>query len=203
MLSAPCFLILQMSCSKNEFQTSVWQPSYTDKFPSLTYNHFKEGVLFSNVEFGLGLLWAASFKNGRPYKENLGYFVPGGLLILPNKDNTVKSSRLTTLPSQIKDNKLVVLFEGNYLPVLGIIHTHPDLYCLRMPAPKNDFQFGYLGIHNYILGYLDLFDAYKDSMGNEIFTVLGPGNAYQKIPFTAIKNEEKVNTLAMGNNLSH
>ncbi len=174
-------LIALTSCSEQMFQARVIDNQPKDRFLSATYNHFEGGVLFKDVEFGLKVLWEASFKNRQAYKENLGFFVPDGFLILPNKGNTIKRSRLDALPNQTGNNRLFVQFEGRVLQVLGIIHTHPDIYSVRMPSPGNDYQYGYLGIHNYVMDHLDLFDAYKDSGGNEVYERLGSRNAISRI----------------------
>lgn len=151
---------------------------------SLSYDHFKNGVLFVDIEYGLEVLWSASFINKRAYKENLGVFVPEGLLILPNAENTPCSSRLSVLPHVIRDNKLYVIQNGRYHEVLGIIHSHPDINSLPMPTPRNDYQFSYLGIHNYVMDYSSLFDAYRDEQGDETFVRLGIRNAYGQLPFS-------------------
>jgi hypothetical protein len=156
---------------------------HQDEFLSASYCHFEGGVFFSDIEFGLDVLWNASFKNKNPYKENLGLFVPGGLLILPNIESTVNRSRISALPTQLKEGKLFVLYKSILLEVLGIIHTHPDSYSIPMPAPKNDYQYCYLGIHNYVMDQNNLFDAYKDSWGRERYRRLGIRRDYHRIPF--------------------
>ena len=150
---------------------------------SLTYDHFKKGVLFADVEYGLEVLWNASFIERQAYKENLGVFVPEGLLILPNSENTARSSKLSALPHVIRNNRLYVMHDGTYHEVLGIIHSHPDINSLPMPTPRNDYQFCYLGIHNYVMDYANLFDAYRDVQGEETFVRLGNRNAYARLPF--------------------
>jgi hypothetical protein len=154
-----------------------------DEFLSLSYNHFEGGVFFSNVEFGLNVLWKASFKKNNAYKENLGFFVPGGFLILPNMENTYNRGNLSALPTQVKDGNLLVWYKSASLKVLGIIHTHPDIYSEPRPAPINDYQYCYLGVHNYIMDHNNLFDAYKDSRGRECYKRLGPRSDYYRIPF--------------------
>jgi len=178
-ISAAILSILA-GCSSNDLLTQ--KREHRDRFVSASFNHFEDGILFTDIELGLTILWQASFKNGATYKENLGFFVTGGLLILPNKLNTYKSARLNALPNRIEDNKLYVLFDGNYLQIRAIIHTHPDNYSLHEPAPRYDYQYGYLGIHNYVIDHVYLLDAYKDEKGNEIFQRLGRRNAYHKIP---------------------
>lgn len=142
-------------------------------FLSESYHHFEGGVLFTEIDLGLSVLWNASFKNGRPYKENLGLLVPGGLFILPNKNNTVRSSRFEVILT-IQENKLYMESGGMILPVLAIIHTHPDFVAVSEPTPKMDYQYAYLGIHNYIISANHLYDAYHDSYGNDIFERYSP-----------------------------
>jgi len=197
--TAPFIFLILFNCSPKEFRSGSIQSLDRDKFLSLTFNHFEGGVLFGDVELGLDVLWKASFKDGRTYKENLGYFVSEGLLILPNKNNTAERAQLNALPNRVVDNKLYVLFDDRYLEVLGIIHSHPDVFSLRMPTPRNDYPFSYLGIHNYVMGFLDLLDAYKDHGGNEVFDVLGPRNSYYRIPFAGPKTAPANNALAIGN----
>jgi len=154
-----------------------------DEFLSLSYNHFEGGIFFSNVEFGLNVLWKASFKKNNAYKENLGFFVPGGLLILPNMENTYNRAKLSALPMQLKDGYPFVWYKNTFLKVLGIIHTHPDINSEARPAPINDYQYCYLGIHNYIMDHNNLFDAYKDLRGRECYKRLGARSDYYRIPF--------------------
>ncbi len=156
---------------------------HEDEFLSLSYNHFERGVFFSDVELGLNVLWKASFKKNNAYKENLGFFVPGGFLILPNMENTYNSAKLNALPIQLKEGYPFVLYKSTLLKVLGIIHTHPDLYAEPRPAPINDYQYCYLGIHNYIMDHNNLFDAYKDLRGRECYKRLGARSDYYRIPF--------------------
>ena len=152
-------------------------------FISGDYNHFEGGVLFADVALGLDVLWEASFQNGKAYKENLGFLVPDGLLISPNKDNSFNHARLNVFGLKVIDDKLYIIVGDEELQVLGIIHTHPSAISLRMPTPRNDYQYGFMGIHNYVMGHHDLFDAYKDRNGNEVYKRLGPRSAYDKLPF--------------------
>jgi hypothetical protein len=145
------------------------------------YKHFEDGVLFENVEQGLDMLWGASFKKGRPYKENLGFFTPAGLLILPNEKNEINTSKLCALPLNFKDREMRVLYQGIYLHVLGIIHTHPSFDYNQTPTPNSDFQFGFLGIHNYVMCKNWLFDAY-DPINFAEFKTLGRRDDYHKLP---------------------
>jgi hypothetical protein len=171
---------------------------YQDEFLSASYCHFEGGVFFSDIEFGLDVLWRASFKGKNPYKENLGLFVPDGLLILPNIENMYNRSRISALPTQLKEGKLFVLYKTTLLEVLGIIHTHPDPYSIPMPAPKNDYQYCYLGIHNYVMDQNNLFDAYKDSWGRECYRRLGHRSDYHRIPFVSpiyLRGEKSTNKL--------
>ena len=167
-------------------------PTLNDPFPSETYHHFAGGVLFPDVSYGLQVLWKASFKKRNVYKENLAFFVAGGLLILPNKDNTTTSSSLNALPKRLRDGVLYVDFQGVEMKVLGIIHTHPAPGCVRMPAPKADYQFCKLGLHNYVMTSLDLFDAYKDARGSEKYKRLGGRTDYAEIPWPLFSDPPKM-----------
>jgi hypothetical protein len=177
---ASAFLHTLVSCSQKEFMPS--KAHQKDRFLSSSYNHFENGILFTDVEAGLEVLWKASFKDGNVYKENLGFFVNGGLLILPNKYNTCTTARPTALETKIHGGKLHVKFAGNFTEVLSMIHTHPDVHTRREPTPRNDYQYCYSGIHNYVMDHLNLFDAYKDAIGREVYDRLGPRDSYHKIP---------------------
>ena len=139
-------------------------------FLSLTYNHFENGVHFTDIESGLTILWKASFQGRMPYKENIGLILRDGLLILPNRENTETSARI---PFHLKVNNrnLFVFHSGEYKLVQGIIHTH--IGSIPEPAPMADYQFGYLGLHNYIISYNDIFDAFKDRFGYEVYKRIG------------------------------
>ena len=172
--AVPIAALCQRNSSHNELSANE-----KNEFISNVYNHFEGGILFRDVEKGLDILWSASFKGKRVYKENAAFFVPDGLLILPNKENTTRSASLSALPVQIREGKLFVLFEGILMPVLGIVHTHID--GLPEPTPRNDYQYGYTGIHNYIMSYVDLFDAFKNSQGNEVYSRMGSRSSVAKI----------------------
>ena len=180
-------LFTHVACSKKDFLSAEVKGQQEDRFPSASYNHFEGGVLFTDVEAGLEILWKASFKDGNAYKENLGFFVNDGLLILPNKNNTYKSSKLGALPTLTDSGKFYVKFAGTFIEVLGIIHTHPDVYSRPEPSPQNDYQYSNLGIHNYVMDHINLFDAYKNVKGYEVYKRLGPRHAYDKIPLYGLK----------------
>ena len=148
------------------------------------YNKFEGGILFQNVHQGLDILWEASFNRSTPFKEHLALFIKDGVLICPNNSNTLRSASLSSLPGKVEENKFLVLFKGEYREVLGIIHTH--IAGVSTPTPRNDFQFAYLGIHNYVMSYHDLYDAYKDARGREITKRLGRRWAYAKLPFDGL-----------------
>jgi hypothetical protein len=175
-------VLILTGCSRREMFSSTDRPTQS-KSLSEHYNHFSGGLLFTDMNEGLKVLWAASFVNGRAYKENLGYFVTGGLLISPNRDNTYKGASTNALTKLLRDGKLYVIHQGIELEVLAIIHTHPSFQSLRMPTPSADYQFGHMGIHNYIIGHDDLFDAYKDASGYEVYERLGGRTEFGKIPF--------------------
>jgi hypothetical protein len=155
-----------------------------DAFMSQEYGHFEGGVLFSDVEHGLHVLWHASFRNRKVYKENIGFFVEGGILILPNKDNTQTASRINALPIVPSNNKIYVEFNGQYMEILGIVHTHPNPYGSQVPTSGSDFQFTYLGIHSYVIAVGDVYDAFRDRKGQETFERIGSRNSLATIPFT-------------------
>lgn len=173
-----------MGCSE---RTTLSRPAHDKEFVSEVYNHFEGGVLFTDIDLGLTVLWLASFKHGHMYKENLGFFVDGGLLISPNKYNSRRRSSFNALYTFPKDGKLFVEYNGSDLQVLGIIHTHPDKGGIQTPTPGSDYQFGYLGIHNYVITKNDLFVAYKDSNGDELYERLGGRNSYSSIPIINVK----------------
>ena len=87
----------------------------------------------------------------------------------------------------LDSGKFYVKFEGTFIEVLGIIHTHPDVYSRPEPSPKNDYQYCNLGIHNYVMDHINLFDAYKNTNGHEVYKRLGPRHAYDKIPLYGLK----------------
>ena len=190
----PVILFTSVACSKRDF-ISTEVKYQKDRFPSASYNHFEGGVLFTDVEAGLNVLWKASFKEGGTYKENMGYFVNGGLLILPNKHNTDLTARPIALPTKTEDRKLYVKFRDSYIQVLGIIHTHPEFHSTPGPTPRNDYQYSYLGIHNYVMNHLNLYDAYKDDKGYEVYDRLGPRHAYEKIPLKQLTGAYDLVTL--------
>ena len=151
---------------------------------SAMFGHFDGGVLFPDAEWGLDILWEASITEDGPYKENVAFFVEEGLLIAPNSNNTSRSASLSALPHRIIDNELFVLYQGRTIKVIGIIHTHPD--GLPEPTPRNDFQFCYLGIHNFVMSRFDLYDAYKTQAG-EVSQRIGYRRSYDKLPISAQK----------------
>ncbi len=175
-----------ISCSKKTI-TTTGRYLKDQLFWSEYYNHFEEGVLFTDIEQGLSVLWKASFKNGQVYKENLGLIVSGGVLILPNKNNTANSSRFS-VSLFVKENKLYVECRDITFQVMGIVHTHPDGLSFIEPTSKKDYQFAYLGIHNYIISNNLLFDAYYNERGNETFERIRKTHNYQGIPQTETAN---------------
>ena len=179
-------LFTQVSCSQRDFCSADVQGIEKYQFTSARFNHFEGGVLFTDVQAGLEILWKASFKGKNVYRENLAFFVNGGLIIAPNKDNTCESAVMGALQTKVENGKLYVNFWGKFHEVLGMIHTHPYYYSLPEPSPRNDYQYCYLGIHNYIMDHHNLFDAYKDPKGYEVYKRLGRRNAYDKLPFKEI-----------------
>ena len=148
------------------------------------YNDFEGGVLFHDMNQGLDVLWQAS--RSTPVKEHLAFFIDHGILICPNAGNTANSASFS-LSLKVEENKLFVMFEGEYQRVIGIIHTHID--GLPTPAPRNDFQYARIGIHNYVMSHHDLYDAYKDTRAREVTKRLGPRWAYDKLPFNGLYDQ--------------
>ncbi|HTF19175.1 MAG TPA: hypothetical protein VK658_13930 [Chryseolinea sp.] len=188
---ASCIVIFMslIGCSPGELTTR--SVAERKQFVSEEYNHFEGGVFFSDVAAGLDVLWSASFRYGHTFKENAGFFVPEGLVILPNKNNTFDRASLSAFGLKLIDGKLFITVHDQNFQVLAIIHTHPDAFSQPMPAPRNDYQFGYLGIHNYVMSRYDLFDAYTDPRGGEFYDRLGGRTAYLKIPLLRVKDMDK------------
>src|SRR5215213_3180057 len=113
-----------IGCSLSEYSRSPGIKA--NPFVSATYNHFEGGVLFKDVAVGVDVLWQASFRNGHTYKENVGFFVPEGLVIAPNKENKFDEGKLTAFPLQIINGSLFIRVGDRPFQVLAIIHTHPD-----------------------------------------------------------------------------
>jgi hypothetical protein len=55
------------------------------------------------------------------------------------------------------------------MEVLAFVHTHPNSVAVNEPTSKKDYQFAYLGIHNYIISHHYFYDAFYDTYGNEVF----------------------------------
>lgn len=189
---APLLLTVAIlsACTGKFFHSTTFHATTNecDKLVSDLYDHFNEGIMFQSLEDGLDVLWKASFHGHVPHKENAGFLVAEGLIILPNRNNTLQSANISTLPIKILDNKLYVQYKGNLSEVYGIIHTHIDPYSAATPTPRNDYQFGYLGLHNYVLSYHTIYDAYKNCKGEEIFTDLGARKDYKPFAFLLRQN---------------
>jgi hypothetical protein len=186
------FLIWITALCNTNCADHVYENSHTakakDDFVSATYNHFEGGLIVSDIDEGIDLLWRASFKNGRPYKENLGFLIPEGLLITPNASNSPNNARLSVYRKVIEDEKLWVNYNGHFYQVLAILHTHPHPADLQTPSPRHDFQYGFMGIHNFIISRNHIYDAYKDKKGNEVFRTIGNRHA-GSIILAIAKNE--------------
>ena len=169
------FSVLLSNCSQRSLKTYT-----TGKGVSESFKHFEGGTLFSDVELGLDILWKTSIRKNGPYKENLAFFVEEGLLIVPNKHNTYETAVLGALPLEVIEDELFVVYRERKLKVLGIIHTHP--YGSPEPAPRRDFQYSYLGIHNFVMSRFDLYDGYKTKTGREISYRLGSRTSYKNLP---------------------
>jgi hypothetical protein len=142
-----------------------------DDFVSATYNHFEGGLIVTDIDEGIDLLWRASFKNGWPYKENLGFLIPEGLLIAPNVANSPTHAKLSVYSAILEHGKLMLNYNGRYYQVLAILHTHPS--GISTPTPRKDFQFGFMGIHNFIISRHRIYDAFKNKKGREVFKCIG------------------------------
>ena len=184
--------ITHVSCSKKDFQSSEGNRQHRDRFPSASFNHFENGVLFTDIDSALEILWKASFKENNAYKENLGFFVNGGLLILPNKNNTYKSAKLGALQTRIDSGKFYVKFAGT-LSRSSASFTPIQMFIVAPSQPqKMTINTATSGIHNYVMDHLNLFDAYKNTWGHEVYKRLGPRNAYNKIPLNKTKESVAV-----------
>jgi hypothetical protein len=183
------FVLALAGCSPKE--QGIRSVPKRKQFVSEAYHHFEGGLLFRNVAEGLDVLWEASFRYGHVFKENVGFFVRDGLIIAPNRNNTRTLAKLSAFPLLLNSGKLFILVQDRKWEVLAIIHTHPDAFSLPMPSPRFDYQFGYLGLHNYVMARSDLFDAYKDRKGNEWYDRLGARADYGKIPLLRSKELEK------------
>jgi hypothetical protein len=177
---ALCIISLSMTnCAEKLFTIDAGITKKEAQFLSGAYNHFKEGLIVHDIDEGVDLLWRASFKNGTVYKENLGFLIHEGLLIAPNEMNTRSTSRLGIYNQIIEDGKLFVLYKGHQYQVLAILHTHPGGNAI--PSPRYDFQYSYLGIHNFVISQNHIYDAFKDKRGNEVFRSIGDRTSTQMI----------------------
>ena len=137
---------------------------------------FPGGLMFTNVAEGLNTLWEMSFKNKRVHKENMAYFINGGLLILPNINN--KRNRSShSLPTEVIDGKVFVTHNSVQYQVLAIVHTHPDAGGIQEPSARADYTFQSYGIHNYVMSSWALWDAYQDTPHE-----MGKRTDYFKLP---------------------
>jgi hypothetical protein len=157
-----------------------------EQFLSSSYNHFKDGLVVNDIDEGVDLLWRASFRNGRVYKENLGLLIHQGLLIAPNEMNTRNRARLSIYRKTIEDGKLFVLYKEQQHQVFAILHTHPE--GPPVPSPRHDFQYASMGIHNFVISRNHIYDAFKDKKGNEVFRRIGDRSSTDMI-LAVIKNE--------------
>jgi hypothetical protein len=171
-------LIICTSCS-----IKILKPGEKHNAVSESFGHFEGGVLFTDVVSGLDIMWDASVQQNGPYKENLAYIVAEGLLVAPNTANTTNTSLINALPLCTINNELFVFHNGRNLKVLAIIHTHPA--GIPEHTPRSDFQYCYLGIHNFVMSRFDLYEGYKTQNGNEISVRVGQRRSYEKLPIPA------------------
>jgi hypothetical protein len=182
-------IALFAGCSERllDVDTEKAQQKHKLHFVSARYNHFADGLIIPDINEGADLLWRASFKNGIVYKENLAFLIAEGLLITPNESYSSASANLSVYATIIENGKLMVLYKQRAYAVLGIVHTHPG-YGPPKPTPRYDFQFGYMGVHNFIISRNDIYDAIKDKAGKEMFRRIGARGESHMI-LAAVRNE--------------
>jgi len=137
---------------------------------------FSEGVLYKIKDIGRGLkdIWEASkYVKGEGYKESFGIFTSEGLLVLPNKengeDNPVGSFKF--LSSIINEMQSKVIFNGEELEILGIVHTHPDSggKSEHTPYSQSRFEWNWTKskIGNYVIAIDGIYHAQPDYLTSD------------------------------------
>ncbi|GHM98601.1 hypothetical protein WSM22_00910 [Cytophagales bacterium WSM2-2] len=132
---------------------------------------FHGGVLYKIEDIGQGLkdMWKASgCVNEGLCKENLGLFTSQGLLVLPNKGNSYNHvmGSLKFLGSLINGDHTKVIFQGEEIEILGMVHTHPNFAGIMEHTPYAQVQFewnwtaGKIG--NYVLATDGIYQAQLD-----------------------------------------
>src|SRR5882724_732557 len=100
---------------------------------------FRGGVLYGIEDIGQGFkdMWKASvYENGGLQRENIALFISQGLLVLPNEGNDRYGvlGSLRFLGSLISQDHTKVTFAGEEFEILGMVHTHPDLFSVSEHA---------------------------------------------------------------------
>jgi|GEM_PF-4817881 len=132
---------------------------------------FRGGVLYEIGDICRGLkdLWKASvYENGGLQRENLALFTSQGLLVLPNEGNDRYGvlGSLRFLGNIISKDHTKVTFAGEEFEILGMIHTHPDLFSTSEHAPYDQKQFEWKWttgeIGNYVIATNGIYQAQPD-----------------------------------------
>ncbi len=141
------------------------------KLPELFYG----GKLYSDIAEGLEEMWKASFHpafdKGR--RENTALITDAGLLVLPNYKNGPKSgsgsfSLFWDKLSFTKDETgtytiWAVHFEGSWLEVKGMVHTHPFSSSTQNHSSweqaKGDWIGVFSGKDNYVISHSGIYQA--------------------------------------------
>lgn len=154
---------------------------------------FAGGVMYSDIAQGLMDMWSASgvFK-GQGRRENLGVFTSRGLLVLPNTKNTKNNSAGSPSFFALKfvDGKPQINWNtagsDNWLPILGVVHTHPDPSGYQQHAEHwespGDWLWTKAGLSHFVISTSGIYEGtYNGS--DYISTFLGPRNdkSYQGV----------------------
>jgi hypothetical protein len=147
---------------------------------------FAGGVMYSDIAQGLKDMWSASgvFK-GEGRRENLGVFTPQGLLVLPNTKNTRNNctGSLYFFALKFVDGRPQINWKtggiDNWLPILGVVHTHPDPSGYQQHAKywesPGDWLWTKAGLSHFIISTSGIYEGtYNGS--DYISTFLGPRN---------------------------
>lgn len=105
-------------------------------------------------------MWDNSFRDGQAWKENFGWLTTKGVLVLPiTKNSKVDESDYKALPTKVVNGKSFVLYNGDWLGIKAMIHTHPgDKYSglsagdLNVTQIYNVPMFA-LGINKLLVGF--------------------------------------------------
>jgi RHS repeat-associated protein len=146
---------------------------------------FEGGVMYSDVAQGLQDMWSASGVFKGEYRENLAVFTSQGLLVLPNTNNSRNNSKqsLAFFSLRFVDNKPQINWGGkdNWLPVLGVVHTHPDPSGYQKHAEYWESPGDWLwtkgaGLSHFVISTTGIYEGTYDG-SDYISTFVGPRNA--------------------------